>query len=102
LDSLTEKQNEIFRSTRVWISGALGDSVQFNLALRIWRPFVVGFFAVMATIYFVSASSRAGKVKQCEQCDPPNTYPLARRMLGRSAPGIRRASGPVPVIADVR
>jgi len=23
-------------------------------------------------------------------------------MLGRSAPGIRRASGPVPVIADVR
>jgi len=39
--------------------------------------------------------------KQAEQSDPPNTYPLARRMLGRYAPGIRRASGPVPVIADV-
>ena len=36
------------------------------------------------------------------QCDPPNTYPLARRVLGRYAPGTRRASGPVPVIADVR
>jgi len=32
----------------------------------------------------------------------PNTYPLARRVLGRFAPGTRRASGPVPVIADVR
>jgi len=27
--------------------------------------------------------------------------PVARRMLGRSAPGIRRASSPVPVTADV-
>ena len=31
----------------------------------------------------------------------PNTYPLTRRVLGRYAPGTRRASGPVPVIADV-
>jgi|GEM_PF-3508097 len=37
-----------------------------------------------------------------EPCDPPNTYPLARRVLGRFAPGTRRASGPVPVIADDR
>jgi len=42
------------------------------------------------------------KTKNTEQCDPPNTYPLARRVLGRYAPGTRRASGPVPVIADVR
>ena len=41
-------------------------------------------------------------IKNTEQCDPPNTYPLARRVLGRYAPGTRRASGPVPVIADVR
>ena len=27
---------------------------------------------------------------------------MARRVLGRYAPGTRRASGPVPVIADVR
>jgi hypothetical protein len=32
---------------------------------------------------------------------PPNTYPLSRRMLVASLPGIRRASGPVPVTADV-
>jgi len=38
---------------------------------------------------------------KAEQCDPPNTYPLARRVLGRYAPGTRRASGPVSVIADV-
>jgi len=37
-----------------------------------------------------------------EQSDPPNTYPLARRLLGRFAPGTRRASDPVPVIADDR
>jgi len=37
-----------------------------------------------------------------QPCDPPNTYPLARRVLGRYAPGTRRAIGPVPVIADVR
>jgi len=33
--------------------------------------------------------------------DPSNTYPLARRVPDRFAPGTRRASGPVPVIADV-
>ena len=42
------------------------------------------------------------EIKNTQQCDPPNTYPLARRVLGRFAPGTRRASGPVPVIADVR
>jgi len=42
------------------------------------------------------------KDQNAEQCDPPNTYPLARRVLGRFAPGTRRASGPVSVIADVR
>lgn len=31
--------------------------------------------------------------KKAEQGDAPNTYPLSRRMLGCSAPGIRRASG---------
>jgi len=40
-------------------------------------------------------------MKKAEQCDPPNTYPLARRVIGRYAPGTRRASDPVPVIADV-
>jgi hypothetical protein len=39
--------------------------------------------------------------KDTEPCDAPNTYPLARRVLGRFAPGTRRASAPVPVIADV-
>ena len=43
----------------------------------------------------------AEETKIAEQCDPPNTYPLARRVLGRYAPGTRRASGLVPVIADV-
>ncbi len=37
-----------------------------------------------------------------QQCSPPNTYPPSRQMLGRFAPGIRRASGPVSVTADVR
>ena len=39
--------------------------------------------------------------QNCEQCGPDNPSPLSRRVLGRYAPGTRRASGPVPVIADV-
>jgi hypothetical protein len=41
-------------------------------------------------------------MKQAEQGGAPNAYPLSRRMLGRFAPGIRRASGPAPVTLDVR
>ena len=41
------------------------------------------------------------KKDKCQRSDPPNTYPQARRVLGRYAPGTRRASGPVPVIGDV-
>jgi len=39
--------------------------------------------------------------KNLDRASPPNTYALARRVLGRFRTGIRRASGPVPVIADV-
>ena len=42
------------------------------------------------------------KEDNSQPCRPPNTYPQSRRMLVASLPGIRRASGSVPVTADVR
>ena len=45
--------------------------------------------------------ARAPYKQNAHRSDTPNPYPPARRMLGRFAPGIRRASGPGQVIADV-
>jgi len=58
----------------------------------------------MANHFFLNApeATATSSENKSQQCDPPNTYSSSRRMLGRFAPGIRRASGPVPVIADVR
>ena len=36
-----------------------------------------------------------------QRASPPNPYPSLRRMLGRFAPGIRRADGPGQVTGDV-
>ena len=41
------------------------------------------------------------KQKQSERASPPNPYPSSRQVLGRFAPGIRRADGTGQVIGDV-
>ena len=66
--------------------------------IRIWRNCYRSNYCILDN----RSRSTQPELKQAEQCDPPNTYPLARRVRGRYAPGTRRASGPVPVIADVR
>jgi hypothetical protein len=71
-----------------------------------------GFFGICKNYSFVFDMNFIefhGFKKLSEQCDPPNTYPLSRRLLVSFfaslfvlLAGTRRASGQVSVIADVR
>jgi len=74
-----------------------GVFISHNLSKKTYAPQKAKTVTLPSSLHHNSPQS--GLV---QPCDPPNTYPLARRVLGHFAPDTRRASSPVPVIADVR